>query len=291
MKTVGVVGLGQMGRGMALSLQRGGWHVVATDASEAACQAARGEGIEIVGTAAEVAGKADVVVLSLPTAAVVEQVVAGERGLMASGREGLLVIDTSTSHPDTTRALAQRLREWGMALIDAPVSGGPRGAITGQLSMVLGGSEADIARAEPVLEAMSAKRVRIGEVGSGHVVKIANNLMCAAHLIVAGEAVRMAQQAGVSTEQLLEGINASSGRSAVTQVNYPTWIVNGGFDSGFTMRLMRKDVRLAADLMTQLQLQLPLLDAVTQLWEGSARTIGDEEDFNRIVELAATAAQ
>lgn len=172
-----------------------------------------------------------------------------------------------------------------MGFIDAPVSGGPKGAITGQLTMVLGGSPADIVRAEPVLASMSAKRVHVGPVGAGHVAKIANNLLCAAHLIVAGEVARLAEAAGVPTAQLLEGINAGSGRSGVTQVNYPTWILNGAFNSGFTMKLMRKDVRLAAELISQTGLQLPMAGEVARLWAASADTIADDADFNRIVEL------
>lgn len=287
MNRVGVIGLGQMGRGMALSLQRGGFQVLGTDASAAVRQALAGEGVEVVATVGEVAAQADVIVLSLPTAAIVSEVVAGPQGLLSAARPGLLVVDTSTSHPDTTRALARQLAEVGGALIDAPVSGGPRGAITGQLTMVLGGSLADIARAEPVLQAMSAKRVRVGEVGAGHVAKIANNLMCAAHLLVAGEVARLAERAGVPTEALLEGINAGSGRSGVTQVNFPTWVLNGAFDSGFTMKLMRKDVRLAAELIGQTGLALPLAAEVARLWQLSAETIGDDEDFNRIVEMGA----
>ncbi len=290
MRTVGVIGLGNMGRGMALSLQRGGWKVVGTDASDETRRALAGDGVDVFDSIAAVAVRADVIVLSLPTADIVTQVVTGPGGLLASARQGVLVIDTSTSHPDTTRQLARQLGEVGMSLIDAPVSGGPKGALTGQLSMVLGGSEADIARAEPVLAAMSAKRVRVGGVGAGNVAKIANNLMVAAHLIVAGEVARLAESAGVATEQLLEGINAGSGRSGVTQVNFPTWILNGAFNSGFTMKLMRKDVRLAAELIGQTGLQLPLAAEVARLWGLSASSMGDDEDFNRIVELRSERA-
>lgn len=290
MSIVGVVGLGNMGRGMALSLQRAGWKVLGTDTLAATRQLLAAEGVPVCDSVAQVAEQADIIVLSLPTAAIVEQVVTGPGGLLASGRKGLLVIDCSTSHPDTTRRLAQRLAEAGMSMIDAPVSGGPKGAITGQLTMVIGGAEADLARATPVLEAMSAKRVHIGDVGAGNVAKIANNLMCAAHLLVAGEVAHLANQAGVSTDKLLEGINAGSGRSGVTQVNYPTWIMNGAFDSGFTMKLMRKDVRLGTELIGQLDLTLPLMQAVAELWRQSADTIGDDEDFNRIVDLSLSKA-
>jgi 3-hydroxyisobutyrate dehydrogenase len=170
-------------------------------------------------------------------------------------------------------------------MMDAPVSGGPTGARNGTMVMVIGADDHDLARAMPVLEAMSARRVHVGGVGAGHVAKIANNLFAAAHLIVAGEVTRMAEKAGVATEALLQGINGGSGRSFVTEFNYPNWVMNGTFDSGFTMKLMRKDVRLGQELIKALALELPLVAKVAELWAHSADTIADDEDFNRIVEL------
>jgi 3-hydroxyisobutyrate dehydrogenase len=289
--TVGVIGLGNMGRGMALTLLRKGFNVVGIDVSPAIREALAQEGIAVRESIGEVVAECDIVILSLPTAAIVEEVVAGPKGIIANAKPGLLVVDTSTSHPDTTRRLAKKLNAVGMQMLDAPVSGGPKGAITGTMAMVIGGSAADLARAEPVLAAMTAKRVHVGDSGAGHVAKIANNLFAAAHLLIAGEVTRMAEQAGVSTEQLLQGINAGSGRSFITEHSYPTWIMNGKFDSGFTMKLMRKDVRLSEELISALSLDLPLAAKVAELWGVSAQCIGDDEDFNRIVELSARRAQ
>lgn len=285
MKTIGVIGLGNMGRGMALSLKRGGFDVVGTDTSPQARAALAAEGITVVDSLRDVVAMADALVISLPTAAIVAQVVAGPDGLMSHPKAGVLVIETSTSHPETTRQLAAQLATVGMQLIDAPVSGGPKGALAGTMTMVIGGSDADVARAEPVLAAMSAKRVHVGAVGAGHVAKIANNLLCAAHLAIAGEVTRMAERAGVPTDRLLLGINAGSGRSFITEYNFPTWVSSGKFDSGFTMKLMRKDVRLSQELIAALDIDLPLSRKVADLWAGSAETIADDEDFNRIVEL------
>ncbi|MDP9902998.1 3-hydroxyisobutyrate dehydrogenase [Variovorax ginsengisoli] len=287
MKTIGVIGLGNMGRGMALSLQRGGFEVVGTDASATTRATLAAEGVPVVDSIKDVVAKSDAIVLSLPTAAIVAQVVAGADGLLSHPKAGVLVIETSTSHPDTTRQLAAQLASVGMSLIDAPVSGGPKGALAGTMTMVIGGSDEDVARAEPVLMAMSAKRVHVGGVGAGHVAKIANNLLCAAHLAIAGEVTRLAEKAGVPTERLLSGVNAGSGRSFVTEFNFPTWVSSGKFDSGFTMKLMRKDVRLSQELIGALDIDLPLSRKVADLWAVSAETIADDEDFNRIVELGA----
>lgn len=285
MTTIGVVGLGNMGRGMALSLMRAGFKVLGTDVSAATRAALAAEGVETVEDIASVCAVAEVIILSLPTAAIVEQVVCGEGGLLSHASSGLIVIDTSTSHPDVTRKLSKLLAEKGVAMIDAPVSGGPKGAITGTMTMVLGGEEADIAKVEPVLAAISAKRVHIGASGAGHVAKIINNLLCAAHLLTGAEAVRIAREAGVDPERMLDGLNAGSGRSGVTQVNFPTWILNEAFNSGFTMKLMRKDVRLGEQLVKELNLSLPLVDLTATIWDQSEANIADGEDFNRIVGL------
>ena len=290
MKTIGVIGLGNMGRGMALSLRRGGFAVVATDVSATARELLASEGVAVRASILEVLAEAEALVLSLPTAAIVAEVVAGAEGLLSRPKSGVLVIDTSTSHPETTRKLARQLSDAGMSLIDAPVSGGPKGAMTGTMAMVIGGAESDVARAMPVLEAMSAKRVHVGPVGAGNVAKIANNLLCAAHLVIAGEVARMAERAGVPVASLLQGINAGSGRSFVTEFNFPTWVTSGKFDSGFTMKLMRKDIRLSQELIGALDLDLPMSAKVAQLWAESAETIGDDEDFNRIVELGTRPA-
>lgn len=285
LKKVGLIGLGNMGRGMALTLKRNGFEVVGTDVAPATRESLAKEGVSVRETIGEVVFECDVVILSLPTAAIVEQVVCGPNGILANAKPGLLVVDTSTSHPETTRRLAVALNAAGMNMLDAPVSGGPKGAITGTMAMVIGGAKEDLDRAEPILAAMTAKRVHVGDIGAGHVAKIANNLFAAAHLLIAGEVTRMAAKAGVPTEQLLQGINAGSGRSFITEHSYPTWIMNGQFDSGFTMKLMRKDVRLSQELISALAIDLPMSAKVAELWALSAQSISDDEDFNRIVEL------
>jgi 3-hydroxyisobutyrate dehydrogenase len=290
MAHVGIIGLGAMGRGMAFSLRRAGHEVIGYDAAAGTREALQQDGIRMTDGIAPLCGQADVLILSLPNADIVEAVVAGDGGILAHARPGLLVIDTSTSHPATTRRLAALMINAGMALIDAPVSGGPNGAHAGTMTMVIGGADTDIARALPLLEVMSAKRVHVGSVGAGHVVKIVNNLLCAAHLLTGAEALRIAREAGVDAERLLEGINAGSGRSGVTMTNLPTWVLNGAFDSGFTMKLMRKDVRLASQFIAELGIYLPLAADTAKIWAESENSIGDSEDFNRIVDLQLNCA-
>ncbi|CAG2145446.1 NAD(P)-dependent oxidoreductase [Cupriavidus plantarum] len=282
-KTVGVIGLGNMGRGMALSLQRAGYTVLGLDKSEQAVGAARQAGIPIGDNLAQLARECATIVLSLPTSAIVRALLEGEDGLLELASPGLVLIDTTTADPQITRELAPALKEKGIRFIDAPVSGGPSGALKGELTMFIGGSEADVAHAQPVLSAMGTKRFHIGDVSAGHVAKLINNLLTASHLVTASEAFRLANAAGISTEQLIEAVNAGSGRSGVTLFNYPSRILNNTYSSGFTMQLMRKDVNLAVSLGEALGLDLPTVEVVGDIWKSSAASLADGEDFNRIV--------
>ncbi|WP_316174016.1 NAD(P)-dependent oxidoreductase [Bradyrhizobium sp. SZCCHNRI1073] len=285
MTAVGIIGLGNMGRGMALTLKGAGFAITGYDTLAATRAALAAEGIAIADDIGGVIAAADVVILSLPTAGIVADVVEGAGGILAQARAGVVIVDTSTSHPETSRRLAEQLKARGMSFVDAPVSGGPKGAATGTMTMVIGADGDDLARVLPVLERMSAKRVHVGGVGAGNVAKIVNNLLCAAHLLTAAEALRIADAAGVDAGRLLEGLNAGSGRSGVTLVNVPNWILNRAFDSGFTMQLMRKDVRLAAQFIGELGLSLPMAADTARIWADSAASIADTDDFNRIVEL------
>ena len=281
---VGVIGLGNMGGGMAATLASKGFQVSGFDLSDDALAAAQAKGVKPVKDRGELIGSVQVLILSLPKAEHVEAVCLGEAGVLQLGNPGLIVVDTTTSTPDASRKVAAQLQAKGIAFIDAPVSGGPKGAATGTMSMVIGADDADLARAMPVLEGMSGVRTHVGGVGAGNVAKIANNMLAACHLISTAEAVNMAAKAGVDPQKLVEGLNAGSGRSGASQVMFPTWVLNKAYDSGFTMGLMRKDVGLASDLCNAMDLDLPLSRTVAQLWQASAETLADNEDFCAIVQ-------
>lgn len=280
---VAVIGLGNMGAGMALSLQRAGFSVSGFDPSPAAREALAGKGITLLDSLAELVAQAQVIVLSLPTSDIIERVVLGEEGIVAHVSQPTILLDTSTADPTSTRRIAEALANSALTLVDGPVSGGPKAAHGGNMTMLLGGDEAVLAHLSPVLDALTGKRVRVGEVGAGHSAKLLNNLLCGMHLLAAGEAMRIARGAGLEPEEILRGINAGSGRSGVTEVNYPTWILNEAFDSGFTMKLMRKDLRLAADLIVRSGAGVPLAEEALRLWQTSLPAIADTDDFNCIV--------
>lgn len=133
----------------------------------------------------------------------------------------LIVIDTTTSTPDVSRQIYDEFVKHDMVFVDAPVSGGPKGAINGTMSMLVGADDDVYQTVLPLLELMSARRVHVGKVGAGNVVKIGNNLLAAAHLITTAEMVSLAYHAGVHPDKFLQGLNQGSGRSAVSEVNFP----------------------------------------------------------------------
>ncbi|WP_025563437.1 MULTISPECIES: NAD(P)-dependent oxidoreductase [unclassified Psychromonas] len=282
---VGIVGLGNMGAGMASTLAKKKRDVYGFDSSKSAREAISHKGVKPVSTLKELTSICDIIVLSLPKAEHVEAVCLGENGIGKLASPGLIVIDTTTSEADVSRKVASSLRTSGIKFIDAPVSGGPLGAASGTMSMVIGGEKDVVESVLSLLQDMSVTQVHIGDVGAGNIAKIANNLLCAAHLITNAEVVSLAVKAGVDPEKVLEGINAGSGRSGVSQVNFPKWILNNGYDSGFSMGLMRKDVGLAKKLADDLNLSLPLSRQIIQMWQQS-QDITDQEDFNAIVKAS-----
>ncbi|MGO2579610.1 MAG: NAD(P)-dependent oxidoreductase [Halomonas sp.] len=280
MLTITVIGLGQMGGNMALTLKAAGFTVTGSDVFEPARSRLAEQGLAVV--TPEALPASDVYLLSLPTSAHVREVIEHSPGLLKLAPKGSVIVDTSTSDPVVSRKLAEKVIAAGLQWLDAPVSGGPKGAASGKLGMLLGGDTATIERVNPMLEAMSAKRTHVGGPGCGHVVKLANNYLCAAHLLTTAEAVAMATKAGVAPAACLAGINSGSGRSAVSEVNFPEWVLSERFDSGFTTGLMRKDLRLARDAAEQLNIPLGLLNAVVDAWHANANQPTDSDDFNHI---------
>ncbi|WP_448785702.1 NAD(P)-dependent oxidoreductase [Brucella intermedia] len=278
---IGVVGLGSMGLGMAQTLAAKGFATLGFDLSPERKALAQKVNVTPADTLDKLFENADFLVFSLPTARDVETVVNAHIHQLGAGRSRVVIIDTSTSEPDVSRALAQKLDALGHGFLDAPVSGGPAGAASGKLTMMIGGSDADLALAQPVIETMAAKALHVGPSGAGNVAKLVNNLLAAAHMVTTSEGLKLALAAGISPKSALRVLNAASGKSMISEVHFPTWIMNDRFDSGFTMGLMRKDVRLAQELAERTGADIPLTSVVAKLWAGSNH-LEDRDDFTRM---------
>jgi len=282
---LGFVGLGSMGGAIAARIAGGGVSVLGTDLSQDAREraAARGVSVENNGLPA-VCGRSRTIMLSLPKADHVRAVVEGPDGILAHAQPGTLVIDATTSDPETSRELAEKLKAAGHAFLDAPVSGLPLAADAGTLAFMVGGDAEDVERARPFLNPVAGTIIHVGPSGAGNVAKIVNNLLSSTHTIIAGEAVRLAESSGVSAQAMIDVLNASSGRSWATEVVYPKFVLTGGYDAGFAVELMRKDVRLGLSLIKQAGVSIPVVNQAAQIWDTSEDYLTDDADLTRMTE-------
>ncbi|MDO5622419.1 MAG: NAD(P)-dependent oxidoreductase [Paracoccus sp. (in: a-proteobacteria)] len=275
---IGVIGLGAMGAGIAQNLSAKGFSVTVWDISPEAL-ARVGDGLTAADSASTVIATSDVTILSLPLASHVQQTI--RQALAASAFDGAakVIIDSSTSEAAVSREMAALLADAGHGFLDAPVSGGPQGAANGSLSVMLGGDAAHVAQARPVLEAMAAKVTHVGPVGAGNIAKLVNNMLVACHMLTTAEGLRLAEAAGLPTADALAVINSATGRSALSEIHFPNWVLSGSYDSGFSTGLMRKDLRLALELAAASGADLPLAQLAGALWAKDRSGLNDSDDF------------
>lgn len=281
MTTIGIIGLGVMGSGMAENFARQDWSLLGFDPAPGALER---QPFTIAGGSVEqLAGTAEYLLMSLPGSAQVESVMAT---VIAHGRPGLVVVDTSTSDPQISKRIAAEAARSGVHYVDSPVSGGRTGAIGGTLRSFVGGTEEGVAAAAPVLDVLTGGRaVIVGGPGSGHLVKLLNNGMLAAHLAIVGEALAAVDAFGIAPETFIAAVNGATGRSGATEVNVPTWVLSDSFDSGFTMGLMARDVGLAATVMASVGGPVDMLALAAQQWKDMIAETGAGADFNESVRL------
>ena len=285
-KEVGFVGLGTMGKPMALNLQKAGFQVtICAHQNMAPIKELEANGAKVVGTPRDVAAASEVVITCLPDAPQVEEVVMGADGLLAGARPGLIIIDTSTINPQVAQALANQAAARGCTFLDAPMSGGEVGAIAGKLTFMVGGDKAAIEACQDVLNAMGQKTYLAGAPGNGQVVKLCNNLMLGINLVGVCEAFAMGVKAGVDASVLAEIVQASSGGSAVIERYFPKTIAKNQYKPGFRLKLMSKDMNLA--LAAAKQLGIPSLVGVTagQVFDMVKNMGRGDEDFAVIATL------
>lgn len=279
--TVAFVGLGNMGSPMSERLVAAGYPVRGFDLAPAARERLEAAGGETVDSAGAAVDGADLVILMLPNSAIVEAVLTGEGGVLARARPGTLFVDMSSSEPLRTRALAETVQAAGSRLIDAPVSGGVKGAVAGTLTIMVGGAEGDLDEARGVLEVLG-KPTLVGPIGAGHALKAINNLMSAAHLWVSSEAMLTGIEFGLDPTVMLDAINTSSGRSGSTQLKWPNFIVGETYDSGFGLSLMLKDMRIATGLAESLGVPHTLSDQTVAHWSAASEDLGPAADHTEV---------
>lgn len=267
---IGFVGLGNMGAPMCLRLLRQGYRVGVFDIDATRVALLVESGAQNMASIAELGAACTVVMLSLPTSAIIEHVVLGPEGLAVAMRNESVLIDLSSAQPSSTRRIASALATRGIAMLDAPVSGGVPRARDGTLAVMVGGDRAIFERCRPILAAISTLQFHVGSVGSGDLMKALNNLLSATTLASAAEVVLLAEHAGLDPAQFIEVVNASSGRSNSTEVKFPRYILTRTFADGFALALMHKDVQIALQAAAELNFPLPIGSVVANLWHAAA---------------------
>ena len=263
---VGFVGLGAMGEPMARSLRRAGFEVTAcVHWRRDALERLRADGVAEAEDPASLAAVSEVVVLCVPDAPQVEEVLFGPRGIESGATRGLLVIDMSTISPVATRRFAQRLAEREVEFVDAPVSGGPVRAADGTLTIMVGASRAAFERAQPVLRAMGVPH-HLGPVGMGETVKLVNQIIIANVMIANIEGLVFAREAGADLGEVCAVLASATASNYVLEKWLPrTWLA-GTFEGGFALDLLRKDLAAALDAARVANLPMPATGLAYQLY-------------------------
>lgn len=286
---IGFIGLGIMGKPMAGNLLAAGFDVTVHSRSAGpvdeivAAGATRAEG------AAAVAAASDITITMLPDTADVEQVLTGARGVIEGTRAGSLVIDMSSIDPEPTRAMAEAFAARDVAMLDAPVSGGEKGAIDAALSIMVGGDEAAFARATPVFEALGKNIVHVGPSAAGQVCKACNQLVVAATIEAVAEALLLAERSGVDPAKVREALLGGFAGSKILEVHGQR-MLDRAFDPGFRIRLHRKDARIVEAAAATTSTPLPSFASVAQQLQRAVDAGDGERDHSALyAELAREA--
>jgi len=284
MLSVAFLGLGSIGRPMARRIAAAGFPLTVwnrtTDRAEAF---AREQKARHAKTAAEAAKDADVVVTCLSTSADVEQVIDG--GLLPALKKGAILLDCTSGDPATSRRIARKVAANSVGFVDAPVSGGVRGAEEGTLTVMCGGEPKDLDRVRPVIEAFGKKIVHCGPVGAGDAVKAMNQALLAITIWGTGEALVALSKSGVSAHVALEVINASSGRSNASMNLFPERVLTRAFPRTFRLALLDKDARIAAQIARDERVPAPLTQIAADLCTLARQELGDEADHVEAVKV------
>ncbi|MGR3375476.1 NAD(P)-dependent oxidoreductase [Salipiger abyssi] len=279
---IGYIGLGNMGAPLARRLLAAG-PLTVYDRSAEACAALAGA--DVAESAAALAGACDTVLLCLPTSQHVESLLFGEDGIAGALRPGSMVIDQTSGDPILSRKLAARLAEQGVEMVDAPVTGGPEGANAGTIAMLVGGTEAQFARVAPILAAISPNAIHAGEFGTGYVAKLANNLMFSAQRLMTFEVVAMAVKNGLKPEKAVEILSRGSARNFFIEHTMAPRVLTGKLDSGFTLGLAHKDVRLATELGIASDVTMMFGNLVREFYTMCINEIGRDAQVNEVARI------
>jgi 2-hydroxy-3-oxopropionate reductase len=288
--TIGFIGLGIMGKPMVRNLMRAGYAVTVRDVVPGPVEELMTEGATSAATAREVAASTDVLITMLPDSPDVEAVYLGPDGALAAARPGWLAIDMSSISPIVAREVAALAGEAGAEMLDAPVSGGDKGAIAGTLSIMVGGSEAAFERARPVFEALGKTIVHVGPSGAGQVAKVCNQVVVAVVIEAVSEALVLGAKAGVDPTRIAEVLQGGLASTKVLDMRRGN-MLGGTFDPGFRIRLHLKDLKNALELAREAGVVLPATVQVEQLMQRAKIAGRGEYDHSGLITVLEDLAE
>lgn len=290
-KSVGFIGLGNMGLPMAQLLLKDGYQVLGMDLNEAACQSL----IEHGGSKSsykEIIELTETIILMLPNSHIVNEVISELRAahLNAEKRNAapITLIDMSSSSPADTQRNARILSEIGIAMLDAPVSGGVKKAVTGELTIMVGGDKEAFAQQAPLLKVFGKNLYHVGPIGSGHLLKSLNNYLSAVHMLATCEAVHVLSSFGIDPHTGVEIFNRSTGRSGSTDYKFPEFVLPETYNSGFSLELLAKDIDIAKGFMQETGESTPLINLVSDSYKAAGQFLEPKADHTEIYRYVST---
>ena len=280
----GYVGIGNMGGPMAANLARTGSEVIIGDLNTAAVEAftTEHETARPANGLAAVGQDAEAVFTCLPNGKIVREAVLGEGGVAEGMAEGSVLVDMSSSSPMGTIELGKELADRGIRMVDAPVSGGVPRAIEGTIAIMVGGAKEDIQKVRPALDAMGGQIFETGDLGSAHAMKAINNVLSATNFVVGVEALVIGKKFGLDPENMVDILNFSSGKNSATEGKLKQYVLSRGFDSGFSMDLMIKDVATALDLAHEMGVPWMTGGTVYEMYQAARNHMIDNADNSDI---------
>jgi 2-hydroxy-3-oxopropionate reductase len=285
-ETIGFIGLGLMGRPMATNLLKAGYPLIVHNRSPQAVEALVALGAKRAGSPAEIARQATRIITMVPDSPDVEQVLEGPNGVFSALQRGTIIIDNSSIAPGVARRLAAKATSLGAQMLDAPVSGGEIGAVSGTLSIMVGGDADAFDTVKPILDVMGnpEKVVRIGEAGAGQLCKVCNQMVIAGNLAVVAEAFALAKKSGIDAAKMREALLGGFAASRVLEVHGER-ILKGNYKPGFKTKLFAKDLKIAASTLVEHQVPAPVVAVAQQLISARMAAGAGEEDYSGMAKV------
>ena len=281
MEKIGFIGLGNMGRPLAERLLKK-YQLYVYDLEEENLNFFVSHGAIKCLSPSEIASNTDKIFLCLPTSSIVEKVINGDKGILKTAKQNSFIIDMTTGEPEITRELSKNLLLCDINFIDAPVSGGPKGARLGNIAIMIGGTEKQFSIIKPIMDDISSNIFYAGEIGSGHAIKAGNNLLNLICRMATFEVISMLVKDGVDPEKAVNIIQKSSGRNYATEITLPDNILSGKMFQGFSTGLMKKDSGVALQIANSNTIDMPLGKLAQKLLNETIEEFGIDADMSKV---------